>query len=531
MKNITPLISCACALSFLLLPGCDQALMAPIDEQRPAGSAGRSLDPDPAGSTESTVDETGADETGSGHVVPEPATPGTDEPVVESPAPDLAPLPELIGATLAIDDNPDLTVVEITLVASVNELTFFSGSPAEMWTFGDSMPGPTIQARVGDRIIVHFTNDLPDATTIHWHGMRVPNDMDGSPLVQDPILPGETFTYDFIAPDAGTYWYHPHMMTHMQVERGLYGAFIVHEAEPPIFDGERIIFLDDIRLDEDGTRADFTMGHPDRMHGRHGNVLLLNGVPVDEDGTVELVPGAIERWRILNSANAREAVIDLDGAAWRVIATDGGLIPEPYTTEYLMVAPGERYDIEVVWAPKSLSHQGKLRYWVPTVQGDAMVYAPFTLLTLTPSDDIPMGSHTIELPEVVLPVWPVSELPTLEVELDGVLGADQKIKWMLNGEVYGEHTPVEVELGSYHTIDITNKAGQVHPLHIHGHFFQVISRNGAPVHEPGLKDTVRVGGNEVVRIVIYFDNPGNWMYHCHILEHAKQGMMGVIEVW
>jgi FtsP/CotA-like multicopper oxidase with cupredoxin domain len=455
------------------------------------------------------------------------------EPVekITEPKPELLPLPSLIGVPLAEDINPSPTIVEVNLTAKVTDLTLLEGKTTTMWTYNGQLPGPTIQARVGDRLIVRFTNELPDATTVHWHGLRVPNEMDGAPLVQFPVQPGETFTYDFILKDAGTYWYHPHMMTHVQVERGLYGPLVVHEADPPVFDAERIVFLDDIRLEENGQRAGFHLTHPERMHGRHGNVLLMNGKVVDEEDTLAMRRGTVERWRILNSANARIARVDLGTAQWRVIASDGGLVPTPYSLEVLQIVPGERYDLEVRWDPENDSEVGELRYWVPVVENEQVTLAPIVIQSLFSSDQEPMPPHDVVLPEVILPDWPVEDEPTIVVELEGKPGVTGQVQWMLNGEVYGKHTPVKVDLDSHHTIDLVNTQDQVHPMHIHGHFFQIMSRDGVPTAEAGLKDTVLVGPQETVRLSILFDNPGQWMYHCHILEHAAMGMMGVIEVY
>ncbi|HIA04673.1 MAG TPA: multicopper oxidase family protein [Myxococcales bacterium] len=463
---------------------------------------------------------------------PDPNEQKTEPEPVAEPELELAPLPELLGVPLAEDLNDDPKIIEINLTAQTSEHVFIEDTVTPMWTYNGQFPGPAIQARVGDRLIVHFTNNLPDSTTVHWHGLRVPNEMDGAPLVQQPVQPGETFTYDFKLKDAGSYWYHPHVQTHIQVERGLYGPIVVHEAEPPAYDVERIVFLDDIRLEMDGNRSPFNLTHPERMHGRYGNVLLLNGKAVDEGDSLALRHGVVERWRVMNSANARTAQLDLMAAEWRVIASDGGLVPEPFTTELLQIAPGERYDLEMRWNPESAEDSGELRYWVPVVENEQVKLAPIVLQTLFSNDEEALAAHDVELPEVTLPEWPVEDMPTITIELDGKPGFNGQIQWMLNGKVYGQHIPIKVDLGSYHTIDIVNKQAQVHPMHIHGHFFQVISRNGKPVvNEAGFKDTVMVGAKETVRLSILFDNPGQWMYHCHILEHAKMGMMGVIEVY
>ena len=471
--------------------------------------------------------------------MPADPVPGTDTPDDVTPDPDPQPEPEpdpvvpdyptVYGVAPAVDENPAPGIVEVSLTASMAALQLLPDTPKTiLWTYNGQLPGPLIQARVGDRVIVHLENDLPEPTTIHWHGMRVPNEMDGTPRTQDPVQPGETFTYDFIVEDAGTYWYHPHTITHVQVERGLYGVLVVHEAEPPDYDAERIVFMDDIYLTETGSVAPFVMSHPVQMHGRFGNVLLHNGQVVAGDEYIELQRGTIERWRVLNSANARTALLRVQGAEADVIGWDGGLIPESYPADVLRVAPGERYDLEVRFDPGP-GGSAALEMLVPQVVGQEVQLVPLTVTSLLATGHAPLPARTVELPEITLPeVSPAAE-PTMVLELDGA-NVGGTIQWWINGKTFEKSAPVDVPIGTVHTIDIVNKAAQEHPFHIHGHFFRVISRNGVAEPYDGWKDTVYVGANETVRLVLDFDNPGGWMAHCHILEHAALGMMSLIEV-
>jgi FtsP/CotA-like multicopper oxidase with cupredoxin domain len=405
------------------------------------------------------------------------------------------------------------------------EIEILPGTTTNLWTYNGVFPGPMIRATVGDTLIVHFENQLSESSTIHWHGMRVPNNMDGAPLVQDPVKPGESFTYEYVIRDAGTYWYHPHVRTNEQVERGLYGPLIVHEQQPPAYDAERVLVLDDIRLEDDGSRSPFLDINPDNMHGRNGNLLLVNGKAGDSTEEITIRPGTVERWRILNTANARFAELEFPGLEWRVIALDGGFVKKSFTPDSLMVAPGERYDVEVRLADGVGTVKGALDYIVPMFDGEEVVFTPITLFQVASDGQSPLERREIPLPEVHMPNWPAST-DHIVVELDGG-HVGMGIKWFLNGDVWGDHTPVQVELDKVYTIDFVNKSFVDHPMHIHGHFFKVVSPEGA---YPGLKDTVIVPGESTVRIKILFDNPGKWMYHCHILEHAKVGMMSVIEV-
>ena len=440
--------------------------------------------------------------------------------------------PMLWGPAKAVDEDPDPDVVEVTIVAYPEEIELLPGVKTVMWTYNGQVPGPLIEAKVGDRIIVHFTNRLTKDTTIHWHGMRVPNAMDGSPMTQGPVVPYGTFDYDFVATEAGTFWYHPHVSTHIQVERGLYAPLVVREVEPPAFDAERMLVLDDVLLDADGQIGAPALGHMETMHGRFGNTLLLNGKPVgDAPEAWQIRSGSVERWRILNTANARSAELDLQGASWRVIGTDGGLIPQPYAPKgNLRVAPGERYELEVRWEPHTPESIGSLRWHVPALDGDQVVDLPVEIVRIASTEEEAMPSHGVSLPQVTLPAWEAASEPTMTMKIEAEMAMGGQVVWKFNGLSYDGATMLEVPLGVMQTIDVVNTTNIEHPLHIHGHFFQVALRNGKETAEPGLKDTVWVGPEDTVRLVMPFDNPGMWMYHCHILEHAESGMMGIIDV-
>ena len=500
-------------------------------------SASETVDP----SSEATgAEPTGAEPTGAETTADETANTATSEPpatTTEEPDPDPEPVPpvepeypELSGVALAIDEDPAPGVVEVSLTAAPSEIELIAGVKTQMWTYNGQLPGPVIQARVGDKVIVHLKNELPQPTTIHWHGMRVPNEMDGTPRTQDPVQPGGSFTYEFVVQDAGTFWYHPHFSTHEQVERGLYGVIIVHEAETPKFDVERVVFLDDILLNPAYQIEPFIISHMVQMHGRNGNTLLLNGKAVAGDELLQLRRGTVERWRILNSANARTAYFEPFGTNWSVIGWDGGLIPKSYKPELLRIAPGERYDLEVRWDVTDAGQTGELRYYVPALnEQNQVVLAPIVLTTVMSNGLAELEYREPELPEITLPELVVDDTATLTLEFSGA-NVGGTVEWMINGKTFEKAAAIDVPLGTHHTIDLVNTQAQEHPFHIHGHFFRVVSRNGVAEKFDGLKDTVYVGGDETVRLVMDFDNPGGWMAHCHILEHAELGMMALFEV-
>ncbi len=155
----------------------------------------------------------------------------------------------------AADINPDPGVVELNLEARLAPHSYVAGGPTMMWTYDGLVPGPLIRARVGDRVVVHFNNGLPEETTIHWHGLRISAAMDGMPdHSQPPIQPGGSFVYDFVVPDASTFWYHPHVNSAVQEGNGLYGAFIVDDPSEPAGLGDEVVMvLSDVGVNDDGS--------------------------------------------------------------------------------------------------------------------------------------------------------------------------------------------------------------------------------------------------------------------------------------
>jgi FtsP/CotA-like multicopper oxidase with cupredoxin domain len=415
-------------------------------------------------------------------------------------------------------------VLEVDLVASAGDAELVAGRMTRSMLYNGRTPGPTLHARVGDRVIVHFRNDLDEPTTVHWHGLRIPAEMDGNPMVQPPVMPGETFDYDFVVRDPGTFWYHPHMNTIEQLDRGLYGAIVVHEAESPRFTAERVFVLDDVRLDTQGAISPFATAGHDVVHGRAGNYLLTNG---SSARLMAAAPrGSVERWRLVNAAGARVMTVAVEGASWRVVGTDGGLLPEPYETSQLAIAPGQRYDLEVTYDDTEGGPARLVTYVLaPTDAGVQTVSR--VLAELRYEGDATLSTPVY--PRVTLPSR--AEMPT---EQTIRLGATTTggLEFTINGQAHHGHEEPSLRCVQGRPVRFTviNEIGPEHPLHIHGQFFQIFSRNGRNANEPGLKDTVQLGAMERVVIETRFENPGRWMYHCHIPEHAENGMMAELEV-
>lgn len=453
---------------------------------------------------------------------------GTFEAEATSPPSPVRPeLTPVIGPSAVMEDtNDDPRVFETTLTARYTTVTLGDGMTYEMMTYDGTVPGPTLHATAGDEVIVHFTNELDEPTTIHWHGLRISDEMDGNPRIQDPVQPGETFTYRFVVPEAGTYWYHPHVRSNEQLERGLYGAIVARDHYDPSYDAERLVVLDDILVDgESELLPPFLASHPEVMHGRFGNVLLTNGRDVTEMESGAAEQGQVERWRIVNTANARTMALSVAGARWRVIGTDGGLLREPYETERLTVPVGQRYEVEVAYdAPgrvELLSH-------VMTRNASGLL------------EEIDVPVHAVEVAETgaaprevvrhLRPERPVREADRMEtIVFDVVSDSIRGVQWRLNGVSHPEEPLFTFQQGDTVRILLDNRSGPEHPFHLHGQWFEVVTSESEHA-QPGLKDTVLVPGGAVVEILAYLDNPGRWMAHCHILAHAELGMMAEMVV-
>jgi FtsP/CotA-like multicopper oxidase with cupredoxin domain len=394
--------------------------------------------------------------------------------------------------------------------------------PLEGWMYNGDVPGPLLEARVGDTLVVRLANRLPEPTTIHWHGLRLPPAMDGTEDVQRLVEPGESFTYRFALPDAGTFWYHPHANEVVQLERGLYGVLVVRGEGEPVVDAERVLVFDDVRLTPLGRIA-----KPGRFiekhNGREGSTLLLNGRVAPELG---MAAGQVERWRLVNVASARYVRFSIGGTEFQVVGSDGGLIEAPVPATELLLAPGDRADIVVgPLAEGALLPVESLPY--DRGLGKPRRTATFGTVRVGPprASVASVPTRLRELP----PLAPADALPTREMRLGGRTSLRNFVEFTINGEQHHHGAPVRV--GELQVWDIINEAPIDHPFHLHGFFFQVLSINGEPPAYRSLEDTVNVPRLGRVRIAwLPDDRPGRWMAHCHILEHHAAGMMAHFDV-
>lgn len=430
-------------------------------------------------------------------------------------------------------------VFEAALAAAPVELPLVPGTRTTFWGYNGTVPGPLIEAHEGDRVRIDFTNALPGQdSTVHWHGMPVPAAQDGNPM--DPVAPGATRRYEFTLPagSAASYWYHPHphQVTHEQVFRGLAGVFLVKPRIDPLPADllDLALVISDLRLDAGGRIAPNT--GMDYVFGREGDVLLVNG---DRRPLLTAAPGRSHRLRLFNATNARYLRLAFGATAMTLIGTDGGLLssPVPNLAEVLL-APGERAEVVV-----SFSADTVLRA-LPYDRGSMMM----GVTGVSRAADTILAVRLLGAPvaPVVLPpvLRAVSALPPAVRSQRFVLGPDGMMAGMgsmtpgaftINGRSFD---PARIDalmtVGEAEAWEVFNATGMDHPFHIHGTQFQVISREragqSAAAAFPAWKDTVNVARGETVRLLMRQDQPGLRMYHCHILEHEDQGMMGVLQV-
>lgn len=435
----------------------------------------------------------------------------------------------------AVDINPAPDVVEINLEAVVAKVDLGNGQSVEAWTYNGGLPGPLIRTKVGDRLIVHFTNKLPAPTTVHWHGLRVPIEMDGVPgISQPPVLKGEAFTYTFTVSDAGLFWYHPHVASAEQVGFGLYGPLLVEDPQEKVrlgFSEELVIVLSDIGVDEQGRLDDPNSGGTTGMaFGREGNVVLINGKV--GKGVLTVRSGAPQRWRIVNTAKSRYFALDLDGQTFTKIGSDGGLTAAPTTETNLVVGCGERLDLIV--SPKGApGSELPFRSYVYNRGYGSIEFRPAEepLFTLKFAD-LPAYAGPAPSP-ISRTVAPLSAAGATKTTMDFTIVQLQNgaFEYGINKKPHWATKPFTAALGETQMWTLVNKTPWSHPFHLHGYFFQVVTETGAPVHPVEWKDTINVPFEKTVHVLVRFDDrPGEWMIHCHILDHAEGGLMGTVRV-
>jgi FtsP/CotA-like multicopper oxidase with cupredoxin domain len=424
------------------------------------------------------------------------------------------------------------------------------GPSTAVWTYGGTVPGPALRLRQGQPVRIAVENGLDEDTTVHWHGIRLPNAMDGVPgLTQTPIKPGESFVYEFTPPDAGTFWYHPHADSLVQIGRGLAGPLIVEEAEPVVVDRDLFWLLQDWRLAKDGQIAGgFGSAMDASMSGRVGNLVTINGtVPADQG----VRAGERIRIRLANACLARMIALRFEGHRPVIVAIDGQPCdPHEPQDSRLVLAPAMRIDVVI-----DIQGDPGSRHAVIDDFYDGLGY---TLTNLAYDKAPPLRAHPLAA-RLALPRNPLAA-PDLgsalrhEIVLQGGMMGGGKLAgiggmmgmgmpgmnggaaWAINGMSMtgdghaGMAPQFTLERGTTCRLTMRNETAWWHPMHVHGFSLSVLSRNGSPVPHRQWQDTVLLAPKDVIECAFVADNPGDWMLHCHVADHQMAGLMTVFRV-
>jgi len=436
----------------------------------------------------------------------------------------LTAMPQAVNAAPRVPGQSAVSVARLTEAPGTEPIDRFTLTAQvsqidgqTQWTYNGTVPGPELRVKQSDRVQVTLVNQLPESTTLHWHGLRLPNAEDGvAGLTQDAVQPGQSFTYEFVARDAGTYWYHSHQQTEAQLPRGLFGALIIEPAQPT--------------EDRDVTVL---------LHGDPGHVRI-------DHTQIAAQPGQTVRLRVIDAVVAGmdggpETPVLL-GAPFRVAALDGHDLydPQPLSATRIPLGMGQRVDL-VLTMPATNS----VKLQLADLQGESsLVQKVFEHLQAAApaSQTVTIGAGPApDQPDLAsIPVFDMTTYGTRAAELTGPFdvtapivldkqpgmrdGRPQLIH-MINGQPAPNVPPLQVTEGQTVQLHIVNDTDEYHPMHIHGHVFTVLARNGqlligSPVH----LDSVMVGPHETYDVGFVADNPGIWMIHCHVLLHAGMGM-------
>ena len=466
------------------------------------------------------------------------------------------PHDSLIPETEQARKTADATTRNITLVAAPTTV-LIGGRTVSTWAFNGQVPGPEIRAQVGDVVRAEVVNDLPEPLTVHWHGIAIRNDMDGVPqLNQEAIAPGARFVYEFVVSHEGSYFYHSHVG--VQLDRGLYGPLTITSKSTT---GPRDIpiLLDDwtdgvgrtpdqqlAQLQSGSTGAGSPNSGQTGMSGmHHGSMIhggmsgaanasqplgadtvdidypmyLINGRSSADPAVIDAAPGEQVRLRLINAAASTPFRIAASGGAMTVVASDGYEL-HALPAKTFVIGMGERYDV-LVRAPRTGS-----MFLVAQVEGkrasvSAMLRAPKvgSQSTMEPPADLtqdPVSLGDLHAnPESSLPVRPAHQ--TFDVTLNGAM---MGYEWGIAAPSVGG-VSIPVREGQRIRMKVTNNTMMWHPVHLHGHTFQVVNLN----HDGPRKDTIAIAPMDSITIEFDADNPGQWMLHCHNIYHAESGMI------
>lgn len=439
-----------------------------------------------------------------------------------------------------------ITSKMINLTAQTSYLEIEKGKYLPVWTFNRSVPGPQIEVTEGDIVTIHLKNKLNVPLSLHVHGVVLPNDMDGVPgMTQDAIQPGDSFTYTFKANHAGTYWYHSHQDSLNQIGKGLYGSFIVKKKQDSV-SADHTLVLDE--WSDPNTTAPESESNILAINSNLGayNIYTVNGRSGKSIEPIVVHQGDHVRLRLIHAGNMTQTLY-IHSPAYRVTATDGQDINQPQVLKngLLVIAPGERYDIEFTADQVGLSWIGMVgeSTFAQSVRIPILIEKDNSQPTATEIEQqitaqqaqmasISDGNQAaLDLTTYGQPTtsdFTLSSAFDREYTLDLDMGViDGKMSYTINKEAYPQVSQLKVKTGEAVKITLINESkNEDHPMHLHGHSFEVLSKNGqALTGSPIWKDTINVRPGDTYVIAFRANNPGMWMVHCHELHHASMGMM------
>lgn len=456
-----------------------------------------------------------------------------------------------------------LTGTEFTLTAKEATLQINEQTTLPVWTLNGSVPGPQIRVKQGDSVKINLKNELPNPVTIHWHGVPVPNNMDGIPgVTQNAVQPGETFTYEFKADVSGTYWYHSHQDGVNQLDKGLYGTFVVegNEQKPnrdytlvldewmsqPTEESEEnsnMEGMDHSRMSNMQVMDHSQMGHgsntaqvmPAMDHDMNMmyDVFTINGKSGSLVEPLKVKEGERVRIRLVNAGFMRQQ-IHLQGHEFAIVSTDGQPINNPpqIKDQLISIAPGERYDLEFTannpgqWHIDSHGETEGVKGMTAIIQYEGAAQNEGTDQA-NKSADLPVVDMN-NYGKAAKAKFTLDQKYTLQYTMNlGTATMDKGTVYTINDKTFPNTEPLKVKKGDLVKVRLVNNSEKdEHPMHLHGHFFQVLSKNGKPVQgSPIIKDTLNLEPGEEYVVAFEADNEGNWMFHCHDLHHASAGMV------
>jgi suppressor of ftsI len=480
------------------------------------------------------------------------------------------PAPPVRTRELVRLDDGDTLRLEAGLVRRT-----LNGRSYTMFAFNGQQPGPLIEVVRGSRLTVMLTNRLRQPTTVHWHGIRLDNPNDGTPGLTQPVVPpGGEFTYRLRFPDAGIYWYHPHVREDTQQELGLYGNLLVRSSDADGYstvNREAVLLLDDLLVSDAGMVPLGRQSPTHALMGRFGNILLVNGEP---SYRLSVKRDEVVRFFLTNAANARTFNLSFPGARMKVVASDMGGYEREQWVESVVIAPAERYVVHV-----KFDRPGRIAL-VNRVRGLDHLYGRFFAQSDTlgmvevgreriepnlstsfaarrqdiaaiaeigryrraveraPRKTLVLTLETKGLPPITQRLMQLDSIYFAPVEWSGTMpmmnwaSTGRQVRWILRDPETGrENMNIDWRFrrGEPVRIHLVNQRQSVHamqhPIHLHGQRFLVLAVNGVPNGNLAWKDTVLVPAGGTVDILLDPSNPGRWMLHCHIAEHLSAGMM------